>query len=66
MLAPNLVDYGFNPPVLSTPKTIRLVFAASLPCTALRSKRKAWLTRKQDNVSEWRDLSTHCLLFHKA
>jgi len=27
--------------------------------TALKSKSKDWLTRKQDNVAECRDLSTH-------
>ena len=30
---------------------------------ALRSKNKYWLSRNQNNVSEWSDMSTHGLLF---
>jgi hypothetical protein len=30
---------------------------------ALRSKSKDWLAWNQDNVSEWRNMSTHGLLF---
>jgi hypothetical protein len=29
----------------------------------IRSKSKDWLTRNQDDVSEWNDMSTHALLF---
>jgi hypothetical protein len=31
--------------------------------TALRRKSKDWLSRNQDNVSEWDDMSIHELLF---
>ena len=31
--------------------------------TALRRKSKDWLTRNQNNVSEWSDMSTCRLLF---
>jgi len=31
--------------------------------TALRRKSKGWLDWNLDNVSEWRDMSTRCLLF---
>ena len=34
--------------------------------TALRSKSKDWLALNQDNVSEWRYMSTCVLLFHWA
>jgi hypothetical protein len=34
------------------PKTIKLVFVASLLSTALRRKSKYWLARNQNNVSE--------------
>ena len=30
---------------------------------ALRRKSKDWLTRNQDNVSEWGEISIHGLLF---
>jgi hypothetical protein len=30
---------------------------------ALQGKRKEWLAWNQDNVCEWRDMSTHGLLF---
>jgi hypothetical protein len=32
---------------------------------ALRRKSKDWLARNQNNVSEWSDMSTRELLFHK-
>jgi hypothetical protein len=32
---------------------------------ALRRKSKDWLSRNQNNVSEWSDMSTRELLFHK-
>jgi len=37
-----------------------------LVSAALRSKRKYWLARSQDNVSEWSDMSTYVLLFQWA
>jgi hypothetical protein len=33
---------------------------------ALRRKSRDWLTRNQNNVSEWSDMSTRGLLFHLA
>jgi len=30
---------------------------------ALRSKSKDWLAQNQNNMSEWRDMSTHRLSF---
>ena len=59
------VDGGFEPcPV--KPKTIKLVFVASLLSTSLRSKIKDWLARNQDNVSERSYMSTCLLLFGLA
>jgi hypothetical protein len=49
------------------PKTLNLV--PGISCfnkhPALRRKRKDWLTRNQDNVSEWSDMFTHELLFNE-
>ena len=42
------------------PKTITLVFVSSLlrKNASLRIKSKDWLSGNQDNMSEWRDVST--------
>jgi hypothetical protein len=49
------------------PKTLNLV--PGISCfnkhPALRRKSKDWLTRNQDNVSEWSDMFTHELLFNE-
>jgi len=34
--------------------------------SALKGKSKDWLARKQDNISEWRDISIRGLLFQWA
>ena len=34
--------------------------------TALRRKSKDWLAQNQDNVSEWGNMSTRTLLFHRV
>jgi hypothetical protein len=44
------------------PKTIKLAFVAS-PQAALRRKSKHWLVWNQNNVSEWKGMSTRGLLF---
>jgi hypothetical protein len=51
-------------PIVIKPKTIKLVFVAKH--AALRRKSKDWLTRNQNNVSEWSDMSTCRLLFQWA
>ena len=43
-----------------------LVKSDSANYVVLRSKSKDWLARNQDNVSEWRDMSTRGLLFQLA
>jgi len=45
------------------PKTIKLVFVASLVSTVLRRKSKDWLAQNQDNVSKWGVKSIRELLF---
>jgi hypothetical protein len=45
------------------PKDITFVFAASPVNYIIKSNSKDWLTRNQDNVYEWRDLSICGLLF---
>ena len=39
------------------------ICCSSAKHTALRRKRKEWLARNQDNVSEWSDMSIRRLLF---
>jgi hypothetical protein len=40
------------------------ICCVSAKYAALRGKNKDWLTRNQNNVSEWSDMSTRGLLFH--
>ena len=57
MLASSVVYCGVEPLLDQT------ICCFSAKHTALRSKSKDWLARNQNNVSEWRDLSTRGLLF---
>jgi hypothetical protein len=62
VLASSAIDRGF----VGSGQT--KVYAIGICCfsakhTVLRSKSKDWLARKQDNVSEWSDMSTRELLF---
>ena len=66
VLASSPVDCGFEP---RSDQTIdyrigMCCFSANHAVT--RSKRKDWLARNQDNVSEWNDMSTHGRLFQSA
>ena len=63
VLASNVVDRGFEPRSGQTKDYITVIACLSARHSALRSKGKEWLTRNQDNMSEWRDLSTRELLF---
>jgi hypothetical protein len=50
-------------PVRSSQKyKICICFFSAKPAT-LKGKNKDWLSRKQDNVSEWDDMSVRGLLF---
>jgi hypothetical protein len=44
------------------PKTIKLVLIAKQ--ASPRSKRLDWWVCSQENMPEWKDMSTHGLLFH--
>ena len=66
MLASSVVDCEFEPRSGQT-KDYKIGFCCfSAKQVVLRSKSKDWLTRNQNNVSEWSDISTHGLLFQWA
>ena len=57
------VDRGFDPRSGKTKDYKIGICCYSTKYTALREKRKKWLARNQDNVSEWSEMSTRGLLF---
>ena len=57
MLASSSVDRGFVPRLGQTKDYKIGICCFSAKYAALRRKRKDWLARNQDNVSEWGDLS---------
>jgi hypothetical protein len=57
------VDRGFEPRSGQTKDYNIGICCFSAKHAALRRKRKDWLARNQDNVSEWSDMSTHGLFF---
>ena len=61
VLASSAVDRGFDPRSDQTKDYTIGMCCFSAKHSALRSKSKDWLTRDQNNVSEWSDIST--LLF---
>jgi len=67
MLALSAVNHGFE---LRSGQTkvskIGICCFSAIKHAALRRKRKDWLARNQDNVSEWDDLSIRRLLFQWA
>ena len=63
MLASSAVDYGFEPRSGQTKDYKIGICCFTAKYTALRSKNKYFLTRDQDNVSEWNNISTRGLLF---
>ena len=58
ILASSAIDRAFVGlrPDQVKPKTIKFVFVASPLSTQYYGKRADWLTRNQDNVSEWCDI----------
>ena len=60
------VDRGFEPWSGQTKHYQIGICCFSAKHAALRRKRKDWLARNQDNVSEWDDMSIHGLLFQSA
>ena len=57
------VDRGFEPRSGQTKDYTIVICCFSAKYAALRRKSKDWLARNQNNVSEWRDISTRGLLF---
>jgi len=63
LLASRALDHGFDPKSGQTKDNKVGICCFSTKHTALKSKSKDWLARNHDNVSEWRDMSIHRLLF---
>ena len=63
MLASSAVDCGFEPRSGQTKDFKIDICCFSAKYAALRRKSKDWLTRNQNNVYEWSDMSTRGLLF---
>ena len=63
VLASSAVDRGFEPKSGQTKDYKIGMCCFSAKHAALRRKCKDWLARNQNNVSEWRDISTRGLLF---
>ena len=57
VLGSSVVDRGFEPRSGQTNDYKTGIFCFSAKHAALRRKSKNWLTRNQDNVSEWGDMS---------
>ena len=63
VLASSAVDRGFDPRSGQTKDYEIGMCCFSAKHAALRRKSKDWLTRNQNSVSEWGDMSTRQLLF---
>ena len=63
VLAASAVNRGFETRSGKTKDYEMFICGFSTKSAALRRKSKDWLTRSQDNVSEWGDMSIHGLLF---
>jgi hypothetical protein len=66
VLASSAVDRGFEPLSGQTKDYKIGICCFSAKHAAFRRKNKDWLTRNQDNVSEWEDMSIRGLLFQWA
>jgi hypothetical protein len=66
MLASSVVDCRFEPRSGKTKDYTIGICCFSAKHAAFRRKSKDWFARNQDNVSEWRDMSTRGLLFQWA
>jgi hypothetical protein len=63
VLASRAEDRGFEPRLGQTKDYKIGNCCSSTKQTSLRRKSKDWLSRNQDNVSEWGGMSTRRLLF---
>jgi hypothetical protein len=66
VFASSAVDRGFEPRSGQTKDYQIVMCCFSTKHAALMRKRKDWLARNQNNVSEWSDMSTHGRLFQSA
>ena len=66
VLASSAIDRGFEPQSGQTKNYKIGICCFSAKHAALRRKRKDWLSRNQNNVSEWSNMSTRGLLFQCA
>jgi hypothetical protein len=66
VLASSVLDCRFEPRAGQTKDYKIGICCFSAKHAALSSKRKDWLARNQNNVSEWSDISTRELLFQWA
>jgi hypothetical protein len=66
VLASSAVDRGYEPWSGQTRDFKIGICCFSAKHAALRRKSKDWLSRNQDDVSEWGDMSTRRLLFQWA
>ena len=62
VLASSAVNRGFEPRSGQTKDYTIGICCVSTKFAAIRSKRKDWLARHQNNVSEWSNMSTCGLL----
>ena len=65
-LASSAIDCGFETRSSQTKEYKIGMCCVSAKHASLRSKSKDWMTRNQNNVSEWSDISTRGLLFQWA
>jgi hypothetical protein len=63
VITSSAVDRGFEPRSGQTKDYKIGICCLFAKHTASRRKNKDWLARKQNNVSEWSDMSTRGLLF---
>jgi hypothetical protein len=63
VLASRMIDRGFEARSGQTKYFKIGICCFSANHSALRRKNKDWLARNQNNVSEWKDMSTRGLLF---
>ena len=63
VLVSGVVDRGFEPPTGQTNDYDIGICFFPAEHASLRRKSKDWLARKQDNVSEWSDISTRNFYF---
>ena len=63
VLASSVVDRGFNPRSGQTKNSKFGMFCFSAKHATVMRNSKDWLSRNEDNVSEWSDTCTRGLLF---